>query len=310
MSGSSDQNFSEQELTWLKNWGIEIPYRDFDIALTHGSLRNINPHAVTYQRFEFLGDAVISLITAEQHFRSPEELTEGVMTQLRSNEVRYKTLERIFDILELKDFIRTGHVEQSFNVRGDFVESIFGALFINQGYEACREFWLKILKRIDEFSMTSNQSAVLSEYKMSEKSNIGFGNPVLNVNVTLQNDDVKKQALTDTTLQLDDVKKQALTTFLQRFVDNRIPLKAPIIMLQELCQANHVPIPEYIEIERKETQGVPNFVFKVVSNPYNLLPDENITGIGQARSKQQAKMNAAANLCDQIHLPYALNTIS
>ena len=102
-----DKRYSKEEVKWLKKWGIHLPYDVFDEAMTHPVYKNIEPDAKDYERFEFLGDAVLDLLTADYLFNLEKKYTEGIMTQKRSRMVNNEYLSEIFDKLGLKKFIRT-----------------------------------------------------------------------------------------------------------------------------------------------------------------------------------------------------------
>src|SRR3989344_7573208 len=88
---------------------IELQFKDRNLlqsALTHRSYLNENrkwpmPHN---ERLEFLGDAVLELITTEHLYRNFPN-PEGDLTNLRSALVNYKMLSEIASTLELEDFI-------------------------------------------------------------------------------------------------------------------------------------------------------------------------------------------------------------
>ncbi len=55
---------------WLQSWNLEIEVNHFFIAITHPSYHAIDPTATDYERYEFLGDACLDLLAAEQLFNS------------------------------------------------------------------------------------------------------------------------------------------------------------------------------------------------------------------------------------------------
>ncbi|HMO02742.1 MAG TPA: ribonuclease III [Oligoflexia bacterium] len=119
--------------------GINLLNPDLLIeALTHPSFKG----ASNYQRLEFLGDAVIANVISLLLFRSKPLATEGELSKARSGLVNTKNLAKVARLLELDRYIRLSAAEAAANtakrdkVLEDVLESIFGAVFIDQGFEA------------------------------------------------------------------------------------------------------------------------------------------------------------------------------
>jgi ribonuclease III len=115
-------------------------------ALTHGSHE---AGASDYQRLEFLGDRVLSLVVADAlYHRYPDE-KEGPLAARLSLLVRAETCARVGERLGLESFIILGRVEKRNGVQrmtsvlGDVVEALIGALYLDGGMEVARGFILK-----------------------------------------------------------------------------------------------------------------------------------------------------------------------
>ncbi len=117
-------------------------------ALTHRSLLNEVGGAARRdnERLEFLGDAVLGLIIAEWVMRAyPDEL-EGELTRLRSALVKEKKLAEVSRGLRLGAFLYLGKGEEQMGGRrkrsilADAFEAIVGALYLDGGLEAVRDF--------------------------------------------------------------------------------------------------------------------------------------------------------------------------
>ena len=147
-----------------ENWENKIKYRmkenqikivDLDLAkeaLTHSSYKGMGYDVKDNERLEFLGDAVLDLILAESLIKNPK-LTEGQMTDIRKMYVNNEYLSMIFEILKMSDLIRTAKdFNVSSRIKAGFVEALFGALFLDQGYERSYEVWTYIKEQtlIDE----------------------------------------------------------------------------------------------------------------------------------------------------------------
>ncbi|MFA5368013.1 MAG: ribonuclease III [Dehalococcoidia bacterium] len=121
-------------------------------ALVHRSYLNENPdfELQSNERLEFLGDAMLSVVVAEKLYKDYPDLPEGDMTKLRSALVRGETLARISQRLNLAGYLYLGRGEESGGGRArqsilaDALEAIIGAVFIDQGFDACRELILRL----------------------------------------------------------------------------------------------------------------------------------------------------------------------
>lgn len=128
---------------------IGYEFRDRELcrnALTHGSRNAKKPD---YQRLEFLGDRVLSLIIAEELFTRYSNEQEGQMAARLSLLVRGETCAAVGSAMGLDQFILLGlfekknGVQRSGSVLGDVVESLIGALYLDGGLDVARGFILK-----------------------------------------------------------------------------------------------------------------------------------------------------------------------
>ena len=111
------------------------------------------------ERLEFLGDAVLGMVVADHLYRTRPELTEGQLTDMRAALVRSRTLALVAARLKLGDFLFMGRGEVATGGRGrplllaQSFEAIVGAIFLDQGIDATRQFILEHLtpeiERID-----------------------------------------------------------------------------------------------------------------------------------------------------------------
>ena len=110
-----------------------------DRALTHGSKSENN-----YERLEFLGDSILDFLVAEFFYKECKD-SEGKLTVLRSNYVSENYLSKVFDKLNLSKFVKLGKSYQgeiSKAVKGDVVESILAAIYLDGGLDEARKFIL------------------------------------------------------------------------------------------------------------------------------------------------------------------------
>jgi ribonuclease-3 len=120
-------------------------------ALVHTSYVNENPglNLTSNERLEFLGDAILGLIIAEELFQRFPDLSEGEMTKIRSSVVRRDALSRVAKAISLGDYLYLGKGEEASGGRrkpanlASALEAIIAAIFLDQGLIAARDFVLR-----------------------------------------------------------------------------------------------------------------------------------------------------------------------
>ena len=118
-------------------------------SLTHRSFLMEDEHAHSNERLEFLGDAVLSLIIAEDLYRRYSDWPEGELTKTKAAAVRERSLERVARQWELGQYIRISYGEECSGGRNrrallaDAMEAVIGAYYLDQGLEECRAFVLR-----------------------------------------------------------------------------------------------------------------------------------------------------------------------
>ncbi len=116
-------------------------------AITHGSFTNESrQRTADYQRLEFLGDAVLDLVVAEELWRQHPEAQEGRLTKARASLVNEVRLAAAARTLDLGPFLRLGAGEEAAGGRqrdcilADAVEALIAAFYLEAGLEAARQF--------------------------------------------------------------------------------------------------------------------------------------------------------------------------
>ncbi|MDI6811213.1 MAG: ribonuclease III domain-containing protein [archaeon] len=101
-------------------------------AVTAGSYLTEHPESLTYQRLEFLGDRVVSLILTEKLLAS-ESLDEGKMTILRSELENNQRMAEYGEEIGLRTYIRVGEKRENISskVIADVFEAICGAVYLD-----------------------------------------------------------------------------------------------------------------------------------------------------------------------------------
>ncbi len=115
-------------------------------ALVHPSYLNENPDFAlpSYERLEFLGDAVLGLLVGEALYRRFPDLPEGLLTQLRAAMVQRRALARWAQGWGLGELLLMGRGEEHSGGRerarnlAAALEAVIGAAYLDQGLEAVR----------------------------------------------------------------------------------------------------------------------------------------------------------------------------
>jgi ribonuclease-3 len=136
---------------------LGISFRDEHLlkqALVHRSYLNENPSSnlTSNERLEFLGDAVLGFVVADELYSRFPDFSEGELTNLRSALVRGDTLSRLALSLHLGDYLYLGHGEEESGGRSRArnlscaLEAVIGAVYLDQGFDAARSLILSLLE--------------------------------------------------------------------------------------------------------------------------------------------------------------------
>ncbi len=163
--------------------------KDFSIlfrSIVHRSfLPSLSFNQESNERLEFLGDAVLNFIVAEQLFEMFPELEEGYLTKLRSRLVNRHTLAQQARTLNLSQYLLlspsavhsldTG----SESILADALEALMGAMYLDGGLKVVRKFVQKnILTLIDQALTDNNYKSALLEYAQAHALGVPFYNVV------------------------------------------------------------------------------------------------------------------------------------
>ncbi len=115
-------------------------------ALTHSSAIMDNPELLSYERLEYLGDAVLDLLVTTLLYNSYPDKSEGWMTKVRASIVSETPLAQIARDINLGTFLILGKGTENAGGRelssilSDSIEAIIGALYIDGGITVAQKF--------------------------------------------------------------------------------------------------------------------------------------------------------------------------
>lgn len=143
-------------------------------ALTHRSYSSENN-----ERFEFLGDSILSFVIANALFGLFPEQTEGKLSRLRAFLVKGEMLAEIANELDLGQYLYLGQGElksggfRRASILADTLEAIFAAVFLDAGIEASQKLILKLYSsRLEDANLHNNlkdSKTELQEYLQANK---------------------------------------------------------------------------------------------------------------------------------------------
>lgn len=166
--------YRQEELKELENKiGYEFKEKVLLLqALTHSSFSNeqkINRYK-NYERLEFLGDAVLELLSSSFFFETYPEMSEGQMTRMRSSMVCEPALAFCARDLSLGKYILLGKGEEATGGRGrdsiisDVMEAVIGAIYLDGGIEEADKFVKKyILSDLENKQLFYDSKTILQE---------------------------------------------------------------------------------------------------------------------------------------------------
>ena len=148
-------------------------------ALTHSSYANEKhmKKGSDNERLEFLGDAVLEIVSSEFLYLNYPKLPEGDLTKMRANLVCEPTLAFCTRQLNLGDYLLLGKGEDMTGGRkrksilSDALEAVIGAIYLDGGFASAKEFILKFIltdiehKQLFYDSKTILQEVVQASYK-------------------------------------------------------------------------------------------------------------------------------------------------
>lgn len=141
-------------------------------ALTHSSYaneRHIGKHADN-ERLEFLGDAVLEIVSSEFLFHKYPNHPEGELTRLRASMVCEPTLAFCTRELELGKYLLLGKGEEQTGGRerksilSDALEAVIGAIYLDGGFANAKEFIHRcVLNDIEHKQLFYDSKTILQE---------------------------------------------------------------------------------------------------------------------------------------------------
>jgi ribonuclease-3 len=156
-----------------------LDYHFGDAALLEQALTHRSHGARHNERLEFLGDSVLNFVVAAMLFERYSKIDEGDLSRLRANLVKQASLADIAQRLELSQYLRLGEGELKSggfrrpSILADTVEAIFGAVFLDAGFDAARRVIVRqyqpVLASVDPKTLGKDAKTLLQEFLQGRK---------------------------------------------------------------------------------------------------------------------------------------------
>jgi len=155
-----------------------------ETAMTHRSCLNEPGVSQSYERLEFLGDAVLEMMISVYLYNKYPDKMEGYLTAARSATVRTESLSKISKKYKIDSFIRMSRGEEATGGRNnpsileDVIESLIGALYCDGGIETASLFFNNFIlpnaqEIIDENKLKDAKSTLQEKVQSS-----GYSSPI------------------------------------------------------------------------------------------------------------------------------------
>ena len=120
----------------MRSISQKLGYSFRDPALLELSLTHKSSSSDNNERLEYLGDALLNFIIAEEVFKRFESLSEGKLTQFRASLVSRELLNEMGKEIGLEDCVKIGKGEtaQGNSILGNTFEALIGAIYLDGGF--------------------------------------------------------------------------------------------------------------------------------------------------------------------------------
>lgn len=161
----------------LSKYGVLSDNKILGVALTHTSYANEH-NVPSYERLEFLGDAVLELIMSDYFYKNTD-YPEGKMSKVRASYVCEAALDKYAEVIHLRDYIKVGHsLESDINetITADVFEAVIATIYLNSGYNKAKEFVMDIAKPfiLNNVKFMSDYKSYLQELVQTDKKSLSY----------------------------------------------------------------------------------------------------------------------------------------
>ncbi|MBI9059555.1 MAG: ribonuclease III [Labilibaculum sp.] len=153
----------------------------YELAFIHKSATiQKDGYGLNNERLEYLGDAILGAVIADILYKYFPNKDEGFLTQIRSKIVSRESLNKLAVKIELnKQVVSNVNLNNNKHIYGDAFEALIGAIYLDQGYDATREFIEdKVFKTYIDLeevvTVETNFKSKLIEWAQKNKKDVFF----------------------------------------------------------------------------------------------------------------------------------------
>ena len=163
-------------MNFLDKYNIKIKNKELlNTALTHSSYSNEHGGS-NYERLEFLGDAVLQLITSE-YFYKKYNVQEGELSKIRASFVCEEALAQYSKDVGIDKHIKVGNGQRkniNDTIIADTFESVLGAIYLDQGFDVAKKYALEVLSPyvIEHHVFLGDYKSRLQEMVQTDKKSL------------------------------------------------------------------------------------------------------------------------------------------
>ena len=163
---------------------IGYKFRDFSLlerAMMHSSYTNERslPKYQCNERLEFLGDAVLELVSSEFLFKGSPKMPEGELTKTRASMGCEPSLALCARDIDLGSYLLLGKGEEATggrmrdSVTSDAMEALIGAVYLDGGFTSAKEFIHRfVLTDLEDKKLFYDSKTILQEMVQAKKAGI------------------------------------------------------------------------------------------------------------------------------------------
>ncbi len=165
-------------MNFLDKYQVKIKDKQLlETALTHSSYSNEHG-GENYERLEFLGDAVLQLITSE-YFYKKYHVQEGELSKIRASFVCEEALAQYAKDVGIDKHIRVGNGQiKNINdtIIADTFESVLGAIYLDQGFDVAKRYALEVLSPyvLEHHIFLGDYKSKLQEMVQTDKKSLEY----------------------------------------------------------------------------------------------------------------------------------------
>lgn len=149
MDNRNNRTLTERDVSAIMS-RYDVKHTCLDAGTYRRAMRHATMREDTNERLEFLGDSVIALVVTQYCHKRYADQTEAFLTRLRMLLVAGDTLSRLSVEVGLPSWLMLPFKSESMrsrsNVQEDLLEAFVGAIFLEQGFDSARDWFVNVME--------------------------------------------------------------------------------------------------------------------------------------------------------------------